>query len=81
MTGVRRCVATRIQQWDFGVHSDTFERLGLIRRVFGVQVEATRGDGDEITDVKSEIGHRFVYTEDAVSFLEACHGIESKIER
>jgi hypothetical protein len=78
MSGVRRRVLRQIQQWDFGVHSDTFERLGLIRRDFGVQVNTARGDGDEITDVKSEIGYRFVYTEYAVSFLEACHGTESK---
>ena len=79
MTGVRRRVVTQIQQWDFGVNSDTLERLGLIRRDFGVQVKTTRGGGDEITDVESEIGHRFVYTEYAVRFLEACHGAESKI--
>ena len=79
MTGVRRRVATEIQQVDFGDHSDTLERLGLIRRNFGVQVKTTRGGGDEITDVESEIGHRFVYTEYAVRFLEACHGAESKI--
>ncbi len=78
MSGVRGRVVWKIQQRDFGVHSDTFERLGLIRRDFGVQVETTRGDDDEITDVKSEIGSRFIYTEYAVSFLEACHGTESK---
>lgn len=77
--GVRRRVVMQIQQWDFGVHSDTLERLGLIRRDFGVQVKKTRGGGDEITDVESEIGYRFVYTEYAVRFLEACHGAESKI--
>jgi hypothetical protein len=79
MTDLRRRVVMQIQQWDFGVHSDTLERLGLIRRDFGVQIKTTRGDGDEITDVESEIGHRFVYTEYAVKFLESCHGAESKI--
>lgn len=79
MTGVRRRTVMHIQQWDFGVHSDTLERLGLIRRDFGVQVKKTRGGGDEITDVESEIGYRFIYTEYAVRFLEACHGAESKI--
>jgi hypothetical protein len=79
MTGLLRRVVMQIQQWDFGVNSDTLERLGLIRRDFGIQVTKTRGDGDEITDVESEIGHRFVYTEYAVRFLEACHGAESKI--
>jgi hypothetical protein len=79
MTGVQRRVAMQIQQWDFGVLSDTLERLSLIRRDFGVEVKTTRGGGDEITDVESEIGHRFVYTEYAVRFLEACHGAESKI--
>ncbi len=79
MTGVRRRVVRQIQQWDFGVHSDTLERLGLIRRDFGVQVKTTRGGGDEITDVESEVGYRLVYTEYAVRFLEACHGAESKI--
>ena len=79
MTGVRRLVVTQIQQGDFGVHSDTLERLGLIRRDFGVHVKKTRGGGDEIIDVESEIGYRFVYTEYAVRFLEACHGAESKI--
>ena len=79
MTNVRRRVVMQIQQWDFGVHSDTLERLGLIRKDFGVQIKKMRGDGDEITDVESEIGHRFVYTEYAVSFLESCHGATSKI--
>lgn len=78
MTGVQRRVAMQIQLWDFGPHCDTFERLGLIRREFGVQIKTTRGDADEITDVDSEIGYRFVCTEYGVRFLEACHGPESK---
>ena len=79
MTGVKRRVVTRIQQWDFGVDSDTLERLGIIRRPFGVNAKATRGGGDEITDVESEIEHRFVYTEYGVRFLEACHGAQSEL--
>jgi Abortive infection alpha/Protein of unknown function (DUF2806) len=54
------------EQWGAppGVTSDTYERLGLIRRDFGM----ARGAG------KPEVGYKFVLTWYAVRFLEACNG-------
>jgi hypothetical protein len=47
-----------------GVSSDTYERLGLIRRDFGM----TQEDGEP------QVGYMFVLTKYAASFLEACNG-------
>jgi len=64
-----------------GVSADTFERLGLIRRDFDVRLQYrnTRGrqpsSVDEALDaLEPEMRYQFVFTQYAVSFLEACHG-------
>jgi hypothetical protein len=55
-----------------GVSSDTFERLGLIRREY--EVKTIRSENGEIDDQDSDIVYRFVFTEYAIGFLDACHG-------
>jgi hypothetical protein len=66
------------KSWDAppGVSSDTFERLGLIRRDYEVDARFEKAQSvEEILDsLKTEIDYSFVFTKYAVSFLEACHG-------
>ncbi len=63
-----------------GVTSDTFERLGLIRREFDVKLHNTNrtrqpSSIDEALDlVEPDMRYRFVFTQFAFSSLEACHG-------
>ena len=73
-----------------GVSSDTFERLGLIRRDFDVKLrsrstlssrreprtikEATYAIEEAIDAVEPEMRYQFVLTQYVVSFLEACNG-------
>jgi hypothetical protein len=66
------------------VTSDTYERLGLIRRDFKVSLKfdsssikrASSIDGalDAIQGTESEIGYRFLFTTYGINFLEACRG-------
>jgi hypothetical protein len=59
-----------------GVSSDTFERLGLIRRDYDVNLDWKKADSIEeaLDSVTTKIGYTFVFTKYAVRFLEACHG-------
>jgi len=67
-----------------GVSSDTFERLGLIRRDFDVKMQSrgtplmsaiTLDDAfDTIANTEAEIRHKFLFTGYAVKFMKACHG-------
>jgi hypothetical protein len=63
-----------------GVSSDTFERLGLIRRDFDLKLRSlTRRKPpssieEAIDAVEPEMRYQFVFTQYAVSFLEACNG-------
>jgi len=57
-----------------GVSAETFERLGLIRRVYGL----TRGDSPD----EKEVGYLLEMTEYAQKFMRACSGqfhIESDV--
>jgi hypothetical protein len=49
-----------------GVSSDTFERLGLIRRDWGMVAESADGGTD--------VGYLLTFTKYAKRFLDACHG-------
>jgi hypothetical protein len=59
-----------------GVSSDTFERLGLVRRDYDVDLHWQKADSIEeaLDSVKTKVGYTFVFTKYAVHFLEACHG-------
>ena len=46
--------------------SETFERLGLIRRNWGM--------AEETANTEAEVGYLFALTNYAKSFLDACHG-------
>jgi len=53
-----------------GVHSDNYERLGLIGRKYVAGSEFDRS----YQKVETELGYWFVFTSYAVRFLRACHG-------
>jgi hypothetical protein len=64
-----------------GVTADTFERLGLIRRDFDVKIRNKNSLMNPPTTIKQafdaidpEMRYRFVLTQYAVRFLEACDG-------
>jgi hypothetical protein len=52
--------------------SDTFERLGLIRREHGFTTEQFNGD-------LPDIGHLLMFTNYAARFLSACRGPRPKV--
>lgn len=58
--------------------SDTFERLGLVRRDYDVKLwsrNAHPSTSEEAIDsMEPEVRYRFVFTQYAVNFLEACQG-------
>jgi hypothetical protein len=66
------------ERWEAppGVSSDTFERLGLIRRDYDVDLRWPKSESVEeaLDKLKTEVGYTFVFTKYAVRFLEACHG-------
>jgi hypothetical protein len=59
-----------------GVSSDTYERLGLIRRDFGVTLHGRRtlSSKGNIDAIEPEVGYRFVFTQYASKSIEACNG-------
>lgn len=74
------------QQWGAppGVSSDTFERLGLIRRDFNVKLRSRSSKRRQLSTmeealdlVEPEMLYQFVLTGYVISFLEACNGPRS----
>lgn len=64
-----------------GVSSDTYERLGLIRRNFDVKLRTRSSNGRRpstieaaVDSVEPEMRYTYVLTPYVVSFLEACNG-------
>ena len=64
-----------------GVSSDTYERLGLIRRDFEVSLRSRSSSSrlpssieEAVGFVEPEMRYRFLLTPYVVSFLEACNG-------
>jgi hypothetical protein len=64
--------------WDApsGVSSETYERLGLIRRDYDVNLKWPRANSIEeaIDGVETEMAYTFKFSAYAVRFLNACHG-------
>lgn len=64
------------------VYPDTYVRLGLIRREYGVSGSVDKGqilsgyydEGDRHQEVNAEVDSWYEFTEYAVRFLDACHG-------
>lgn len=73
--GARHYVGPKIFDVPPDVYPDNFERLGLIRRNYRVEVQYEPPEFErEIKDVSEDLDYWFVFTEYAVRFIASCHG-------